>query len=209
MPINYTVRADVIDIRKDEPQPTDEFLVDTNVWCWLAYTRIAMASRPPTQARVSAYSGYVNQVLTNGAQLRRCGLSLAEMIHLIEKTEREIYCHTAGVPSLQTKEFRHNLPAERIKVFAEVQAAWTQIKAMASCLDLTVDEATINAALVRFQTEPVDGYDLFLLEAAAASRITKIITDDGDYCCVPGIQMFTGNQGALAAAQAQGKLVVR
>ncbi len=209
MPINYTVRADVFDIRKDAPQPADEFLVDTNVWCWLVYTRIAMASRPPTQAKVSAYSGYVNQALTNGARLRRCGLSLAEMIHLIEKTEREIYGHIAGVPQLQTKEYRHNLPAERMKVFAEVQAAWTQVKAMASCLDLTVEEGTIDAALVRFQTEPVDGYDLFLLEAAAASRITKVITDDGDYCCVPGIQMFTGNQSVLAAAQAQGQLIAR
>jgi hypothetical protein len=180
MPPQYTVRADVIDIRTDAPQAADEFLVDTNVWCWLVYTRIALGSRPPSQAKVLSYSGYVNQVLTNGAQLRRCGLSLAEMIHLIEKTEREIYCNAGGGPFLQTKEFRHNVPAGRAKVVAEVQAAWTQVKAMASCLDSMVDEPTTEAALVRFQNEPVDGYDLFLLEAAAAGQIQKVITDDGD-----------------------------
>lgn len=209
MPPQYPVRADVIDIRTDAPQATDEFLVDTNVWCWLVYTRIALGSRPPSQAKVLSYSGYVNQVLTRGAQLRRCGLSLAEMIHLIEKTEREIYRHAGGGPLLQTKEFRHNFPAERAKVVTEIRAAWSQVKAMASCLDSTVDEPTTEAALVRFQNEPVDGYDLFLLEAAAVGQIQKVITDDGDYCCVPGLQMFTGNQSVLAAAQAQGRLLVR
>jgi predicted nucleic acid-binding protein len=67
----------------------------------------------------------------------------------------------------------------------------------------------VNAAIQRFQSEPLDGYDLFLLEAAKAAGISKVITDDGDFSGVPGIQMFTKNQRVLTAAQTRGKLVVR
>jgi hypothetical protein len=66
-----------------------------------------------------------------------------------------------------------------------------------------------DAAIVRIQRESVDGYDLLLLEAAAGSGVTQVITDDGDYCCVPHIRMFTNNRGVIGAARAQGRLLVR
>jgi hypothetical protein len=37
MPPVYTVRAQVIDVSADTPQPTDALLVDSNVWYWFAY----------------------------------------------------------------------------------------------------------------------------------------------------------------------------
>lgn len=63
--------------------------------------------------------------------------------------------------------------------------------------------------LLRFQSDALDGYDLFLLEAARAAGISKVITDDGDFCSVPGIEMFTKNQRVITSAQTQGKLIVR
>jgi hypothetical protein len=209
MPANYAVCADVIDIGTDTPHPTDEFLIDTNVWALLVYARMAIGSHPSYRAKVAAYSSYVNQTLTNGSRLRRCGLTLAEIAHLIEKTEREIYLSTNPGSSFKTKEFRHNLPVERSGVVAEIQTAWSQVKLMASAADALVDDAMTDAVIMRIQTEPLDGYDLFLLEAAASLGVKQVITDDGDYCCVPGIQMFTSNRGVIAAAHAQGKLLVR
>ena len=35
------------------------------------------------------------------------------------------------------------------------------------------------------------------------------ITDDGDYCTVPGIQVFTANRPVLAVARAQGNTEAR
>ncbi len=32
MALQYTVQAEVVDIRADRPRATDVFLVDTNVW---------------------------------------------------------------------------------------------------------------------------------------------------------------------------------
>lgn len=51
MSVNYTIRADVVDIRQDHPKPDDVFLVDTNVWYWLTLpipVRVRQNSRPKT-----------------------------------------------------------------------------------------------------------------------------------------------------------------
>src|SRR5258708_6487136 len=177
MPINYAVRADVIDIRADTPQPTDEFLVDTNVWYWLVYTRAAMGSNPPKTRQLTDYPQYVSQALANGSQMKCCGLTLAEIVHVIEKTEREIYGAASGFDSRRTKEFRHNFPVERANVVSEVQSAWSQISSLASSMDAFVNAVMTDAAVLRFQTEAVDGYDLFLLEATSASGVIQVITD--------------------------------
>jgi hypothetical protein len=64
-----------------------------------------------------------------------CGLSLAELAHNIEQTEREIFSST-----LKPKEYRHNFPTERAKVVAEVQAAWSQVTSTAVCTHVLVSE---------------------------------------------------------------------
>ncbi|HEX7331490.1 MAG TPA: hypothetical protein VF290_08315 [Pyrinomonadaceae bacterium] len=207
MAINYRVQADVIDIRTDTPQPVDEFLIDTNVWYWMTYTRASLGTSPPHATQLTDYPNYINQALGNNSRLRFCGLALAELVHLIEKTEREIYSAAAG--PIPAKEFRHNLPSRRANVVSEVQSAWTQVTALATSIETNVSDSMISAAVQRFHSEPLDGYDLFLLEAAKAAGISKVITDDGDFSGVPGIQMFTKNQRVIIAAQTQGKLIVR
>ena len=207
MAINYVVRSDVIDIRTDTPQSSDEFLVDTNVWYWMTYTRASLGASPPHTTQLTDYPNYINKALGTNSKLHFCGLALAELVHLIEKTEREIYI--AAVGHIQTKEFRHNLPSQRASVVSEVQSAWNQVAALASSIETHVNDSMVSAAVQRFQSEPLDGYDLFLLEAAKSSGISKVITDDGDFSGVSGIQLFTKNQRVLTAAQAQGKLVVR
>ncbi|WP_228371223.1 hypothetical protein [Trichormus azollae] len=90
--------------------------------------------------------------------------------------------------------------------------AWKQVKALAIPIDVTVDNATFtDAALKRFQTKAVDGYDLLLLEAINRAGVgtVKIITDDMDYSVVPGIQIFTSNKYVIPDAVVQKKLVVR
>ncbi len=208
MAVTLNVQAGVINIRTDTPQQSDIFLVDTNVWFWQTYTN-ASASHPSAPTKISLYSTYLNSALSNGATLTYSGLVLAELTHIIEKTEYEIYIQSHGF--VKPKEYRHNFPGERMKVVLEVQSAWSQVKALAAPVNLTVDDATTDAALNRFQTQAVDGYDLLIIEAisrAGAGQV-KIITDDMDYAVVPGIQVFTSNNYVIQAATIQNKLVVR
>lgn len=206
MAINLNIQADIIDISTDTPQQGDIFLVDTNVWFWQTYTNARFGTNA---ARFSNYLNYLNQALSNGATLTYSGLTLAELTHIIEKTEYKIYIQSHG--NLPIKEYRHNYPTERANVVAEVKLAWSQVKALAVPVNLTVDDATTDAAINRFQTQAVDGYDLLLLEAinrAGAGQV-KIITDDMDYSVVPGIQVFTSNNYVIQEAAIQSKLVVR
>lgn len=205
MPPSYSVQAQVVDIRnlKDTPKATDAFLVDTNVWLWLTYTRLTST---PTQAH--HYPNYLRAARNHGAKCFWCGLSLAELAHRIEATERQIFETTNGV-SVKAKEFRHNYPNERPGVVAEVRAAWGMVKSLAQPLDLLMDEPTTDAALNRFQTQPLDGYDLFMLEAIDKAGIVQVLTDDGDYATVPNIQVFTANVNVVQRAQANGKLLIR
>jgi hypothetical protein len=76
---------------------------------------------------------------------------------------------------------------------------------------LTINDEVAKAALTRFQSQAVDGYDLLILEAisrAGAEQI-QVITDDMDYATVPNIQMFTSNLNVIRSANTQGKLLRR
>jgi predicted nucleic acid-binding protein len=207
MAAHYSIQAEVVNIRSDIPKPADAFFVDTNIWYWITYTRARQAAQPPKPYQIKDYAAYIRKARKAAAKLYRCGLSLAELAHLIEKAEREIFIKVNG--PIGTKEFRHNHAPERARVVTEVQTAWDKIKTMAAPIEALVDETTTDAALTRFQTQPLDGYDLFLLEAIAKAGVVQVITDDGDFATVPGIQVFTSNQNVVLSAQNQGKLVTR
>jgi predicted nucleic acid-binding protein len=201
MAVNYTVQAEVVDIRFDTPKKNDIFLVDTNVWYWLTYTKASTSALP---YQITDYPSYLAKARSAQALLSYCGLSLAELAHNIEQVEKQIFA-----PALKSKEFRHNYPRQRANFVAEVQTAWSQVKSIATSTDITIDDPTTNAALTRFQTQLLDGYDLLILEAMDKAGIVQIITDDGDYLTVPGIKVFTANKNAIAAAATQSKLLVR
>lgn len=201
MTVNYTVQAEVVDIRFDQPKKDDIFLVDTNVWYWLTYTK---ASTSANYYQITDYPTYIAKALSVESLLLYCGLSLSELAHNIEQTEKQIFSST-----LRPKEYRHNYPIERANVVAEIQAAWGQVTSIAVSTDITVNEAITNACLNRFATQQLDGYDLLILEAMDKAGIVQVITDDGDYVTVPGIKVFTANQNMITAAGNQSKLLIR
>lgn len=205
MPVNYAVKATVVDLRNDLAKATDRIYVDTNAWFWTAYTKVQFSPTPPNQNQTQEYPAFLKRVLNMGGQLHWCGLSLSELAHLIEKTEHQIYCTTTGA-MLNPKEFRHNLAVERARVVQEIQTTWGAVESMAGCLNAPEINADLTtAALQDFAQLPVDGYDLFAIRALKAAGITQVISDDGDFCGVPGITLFTANQNVINTARAQGK----
>jgi predicted nucleic acid-binding protein len=203
MAINYSILAEVVNITTDSPKADDVFLVDTNVWYWMTYPNAT--SYVPSQ--LANYPGYLNKALAADSKIHHSGLSLAELSHLIEKTEREIYERSNG--TIRPKEYRHNLSGERSRVASEIKAAWCQVVSLADPLAVTIDDITATAALNRLQTEKLDGYDLFILESMKNHGVIQVITDDGDFATVSGIQVFTANRNVIVAAKNQGKLKIR
>ena len=201
MPVNYSVKATVVDLRLDTAKATDRIYVDTNAWFWTVYSNVQFSPQPPNPTQTTAYPAFLKSVLNMGGKLLWCGLSLSELAHLIEKTEFEIYRNSTGA-MLNQKEYRHNLPTERARIVQEIQAAWGAVESMAECINTPeINAALTTAALQEFALLPVDGYDLFAIRALNAAGVTQVISDDGDFCSVPGITLFTANQSAIDAAK--------
>ena len=200
----YAVAADVVDIATDRALPTDAFLVDTNVWYWQTYTRASQSVvAPPNPRQVRIYPNYLSGALRQKSQLLRCGLSLSELSHLIEKVEHEL----CGRP-LTFKEFRH-IAAERVKVTGEIRASWAQVEQMTELLEANIERDLIGKSLSRMDGSGVDAVDAMMVEAAIRAGVRQVITDDGDFCCVPGMMIFTGNRAVIEAARAANRLVKR
>lgn len=203
---NFAIQAEIIDIRRDVPTAEDIFFVDTNVWYWLTYSKADLPSLSrrsrPVEYQIQAYPAYLESTQQASATLHCSGLTLSELAHRIETIECEIL-HGQG---FSRKRFRQQYSAERRGVFEEIEASWAQITSFAEVLPLSVDANTTEAALARLSSELIDGYDLFILETMKAHGVTQVITDDGDYSTVSGIQVFTANRNIIESARAQGKL---
>lgn len=203
-----TVRAQVVDIRADTPKDTDVFLVDTNAWYWLFYSRASLTQNGPLARQLNDYPTYLGAAISAKASLHCYGLTFAELAHNIEKAEREIY-EAQTVNSVSPKTFRHDYPNQRRKAVAHIAEAWADVLSVSTMLDLDMNSAFLQSALTLFPSAGLDGYDLFMAEAALKAGVTQIVTDDGDYATVPGLKIFTSNHKVIQAAHVAGKLLSR
>lgn len=208
MGVRYTVQADVFDITRTSSSSTDCFLVDSNIWFWMTYSHAGHGEPGWRTALMNQYATFVQEAFGKGVRLLVCGLSLAELSHTIERTEREIHELKCSI-HVNAKEYRHNSDIQRMGVVKEIKAAWDQVSSLAECLMVNIDTLTTMAALDRLQTEKVDGYDLFILETMKKHGVMQIITDDGDFSTVPGLQVFTVNRKVIQSARVQGRLAFR
>jgi hypothetical protein len=206
--IKYNIQADIIDIQTDNPKQTDKFLIDTNVLYWLTYTRASISAKPPSPQQGKDYPDYIKKALAIKSGLLRTELHLTELGYLIETSELSIFNYS--FPDIKRKEFRHNFTADYTKtVITELSASWGQIKTITSTLEAKICELTGDAILARCKSQKADTCDLFTLEIMSKAGINKIITDDGDFSTIPGIQVFTSNRNVISRAGTQKKLTRR
>jgi predicted nucleic acid-binding protein len=206
VPLNLTVNAEVVDIRGDAPKDSDVFLVDTNVWFWLTYTRVSLSDAKPYQT--TDYPDYVQRALTTNALLSFCGVNLAELAGVIEQAERKIHNGRSGKIE-SVKYFRHNFPAQRIAVTTEISTAFSQVESMASAMDVMVNGDAAKNGLAHITRVPIDLDDAVMLEVALKNGVNQVLTDDCDFVGMNGITVFTANRTVLAAATATGRIKVR
>lgn len=209
MAVNYTIQADVVDIRTDTPKANDVLMVDTNVWYWLTYTRATQADNPPASHQINHYPNYIKKALSAKSTLVQSTLNLTELMHLIEKTEIEIYAKSSGFDKTRRKEYRHNLASQRSIVVSEIDISWNQISSFGIPIQVSIDEKISECLAKRMHTNALDGYDLLITETMTRANVNQVITDDGDFTTVQGLQVFTCNSNVLTAARQQGRLITR
>lgn len=199
----------VYDIRTYEPRPEQEFLVDTNAWFWITYSRatLPILLGRPVKRQHEQYERFIKKALDVGCTIGRCDLILSELAHRIEDTEKKIYeHHSLGQKQIFLKEYRA-VPEERKRVVSEVANAWEMVTRMSENCPVTIDENATKAALEAFKTYPIGGYDIFLLKAMDNRGLRSILTDDSDFAGVGGISVFTSNLRVLEEAKKAGRLV--
>lgn len=207
MASSYTVHADVVDAGTYGPRAGETFLVDTNVWFWMCYAGAPDAPSGAQPRQTQFYPAFLDRVIKAGAQLHWSALSWSELGHIIERTEFEIAKNYGATTATGIKQYRYENAAERARVVTAIQDTWNQVTALASPLgDTVIDDAAVQAANEELKQVTLDGYDLFLAQTLRKAGVTGMITDDGDFCTVSGITVFTTNRNALRAAQAQGRL---
>lgn len=198
----------VVDVRGDTARPSDSFFVDTNVWRFFTYTKFTTGDAARNQRAVQAYSAYINVCLKASATLYFSPLSYSELSAAIERTECDLYNAKNPTKQCSLKQFRLGT-AERQGVVAEMTAAWGQITTIGTALSTPTDSAALKAAVELFVNNPLDGYDIFYVNAMQNAGLTAVITDDIDFTRVSGLRVFTANDTALQQAQMFRKVVTR
>ena len=190
----------VIDIRADKPRVGDKFFVDTNVWRYFTYAKFTTSHSLKQKQLAQIYSKYINDCLKAGASLFWSPLSYSELSSVIEKTEFDLYkAMNPGNASLSIKDFRLG-NIERTGVVFEMQIAWNQITSLALPLSTSTDSESLAKAVELFEKFPLDGYDIFYIQAMMAARVSSVITHDIDFVHVSGLNVFTANEKALTSA---------
>lgn len=197
----------VVDVRTDKPRATDRFFVDTNVWRYITYAKFTLGNAARSQTMAQVYSAYIERCLKAGAVLYYSPLSYSELAAAIERTELDIYNAQRG-DDCHLKQFRLGTN-ERQTVVAEVQAAWGQVSVIGQPLATPTDAKAFTAAVTLFEQNPLDGYDIFFINAMRAADLTAVITDDVDFTHVSGLRVFTANDTSLRQARMFRKLVAR
>jgi hypothetical protein len=67
----------------------------------------------------------------------------------------------------------------------------------------------LKAAITLFEGCPLDGYDIFYVNAMRNAGIDAVLTDDIDFIYVPGLRVFTANERALKLAAMYKKVSTR
>jgi len=198
------IKANVIDIRSDNPQKTDRFLVDSNVWFWIAYSKASLNCK---NYQSTYYPQYLCEAIATEANTHYFSLNVAELAHTIEKSERELFKKSNGV-EIEVKDFRH-IELERKKVISEVRNAHYILNQAGVELPVDIPVGKDHDLINDIAEYLLDGYDALILEAMKAKGVYSILTDDSDYACVEDITVFTANRNVITAAKGAGKLIVR
>ena len=83
------------------------------------------------------------------------------------------------------------------------------IQATGNFIESRVTDNFTTEIFNRLQNQLVDGYDAMILETLKRAGQNQIISDDGDFATIAGIQVFTSNPTVLRLARQQGKLIAR
>ena len=157
--------------------PSTEVLVlDTNILLWTFYSKL----KPLKNYQTKEYPAFIATAIMRNNPIIVTTFCLNEMLHVIEKTEYDIYNKTHG-RGTSFKAYR-KMPLERAKVKTEINLILKQLQAIPN-LQIVRSKAnrkTINRFAYYYDTHLADFFGFCLMSFCNEHRYS-VVSDDQDF----------------------------
>lgn len=177
----------ITDVADHEYKPTDELLLDTNVWL------NAYAPREPRSPRVRVYSQALADMLNAKCRIYLDPLVLAEYANVSAYLKFEVLRVNNPSLPMDFTDFRKSPD------FADVaEAVAGEVRAVlrnSQRLDIPFSAVDVASAVDRFAAGDRDFNDLVIAETCRARKLTLVTDDAGFKDC--GLSVLTANRKLL------------
>lgn len=194
---------DLNDFKVDEVQEKMSIYLDTNIWYWLTYSGAHEEEQQPVYAQFAQKAFKKDEI-----QLLRSHLIYGELTHIIERDKYDEYKRRNNV-QVSMKKFRQ-LSNERNSVVADIEASLNFMDRITikdedfiEVLNYISRESFVHT----LRNTTLDGTDVLMAHFISQNDINNIVTDDGDFLSVRGINVFTYNARSIALAKKQNKIL--
>lgn len=156
--------------------PTEVLVLDTNVLLWTFYPKLT----PNKVYQTREYPSFIANSIARKNHIIVTTFCLNEMLHIVEKTEYDIYRKKTGT-SIPLKDYRR-IPTERSNVKAEIELILKQLRAIPT-LQIVKSKATqktISQFAYHYSVHLADFFD-FCLISFCNNHKYSIVSDDRDF----------------------------
>lgn len=183
--------------RNIRPDAKDKYFLDTNIWYWFTYcgSKVFSTIKQPAPYQLDYYPAFVERIQDEGAKIYHCPLTYTELANIIENAEYEEYLSKQS-SRISKKEYR-KINNEREKVVKEIDTAWRTINSMSECLELKLDNKTIEATHNFLSSSQLDAYDAIFIHFMKSHDLKMLVSDDHDLASAEIEQLFTANRSVL------------
>ena len=170
------------------------FFLDTNVLYWYTYPRFSLPGHLNPSAQI--YYDFIDSLTSAGNPLKTSVYNLTELLNVVEKNEYDIYCKLHPDLPLSRKDFRR-MADERQKVSQMIKTTMNNALNICSITDFNFTSETLTSFSNEFTNHRCDVFDYAILKNCISTKDINIISDDGDFSSMPGINLYTANENIL------------
>ena len=135
-----------------------------------------------------------------------CSITLSEVLHVVEKSEKNLFCSNNSLSDISLKTFREKYLADWQKYCDEVNNIIVPMLKQFNEITTKVDSSINDSMLKQITSNRVDAYDCYMVATWKQTHRQKIITDDKDIARFNDIEVYTANESLLELAKTHRKL---
>lgn len=173
----------------------NEYIVDTNILYRIYYSKY-----PINDYSGKMYSKLIEYLSEKDVLLRTTTYNIAELMHLIEKKEYDLYLESinATKDTFSLKSYRQ-LTQEREKIQDELELVLLQISTMFEIDEVTTKYCILEEFANNYPFLYCDNYDYSIIKNYTAQNKFNFISHDVDFAYISGINLYTVNKTAITS----------